>query len=207
MFYEKLPREFYLRDTILVARELLGKMLVHETSKGRLTGRIVETEAYVGAADKGSHSFGGRRTNRNEAMYGLGGTAYVYLIYGMHHCFNIVTEEPNNPCAVLVRAVEPVDGLMLLSWNRFSKPYTSLSSHQQINLTNGPGKLCQAMAITKNQNKVDLCGDILYLCYANRECPDVKISSSPRINIDYAEEYTHKPWRFYISGSSYVSKK
>ena len=203
----KLSRAFYIRDTILVAQELLGKLLVHEGSSGRLLGRIVETEAYAGVQDKASHSFGGRRTDRNEAMYCIGGTAYVYLIYGMHHCFNIVTEESNNPCAVLIRAIEPVQGLMQLSYNRFSKPYNELSRREKVNLTNGPGKLCSAMDITRFHDKTDLCGNTLYLCYDDTEKSDIEIVASPRVNIDYAEEYTHKPWRFYLKDNKYISKK
>lgn len=201
---KKLDRDFYLRDTLVVAKELLGKELVHESGSCRTVGRIVETEAYTGPEDKGSHSYGGRRTNRNEVMYSQGGTAYVYLIYGMYHCFNVVTEEAGMPAAVLVRAVEPAEGLELMSRARYNTDYTVLSRSHKTGLCNGPGKLCIAMNIGRAENGLDLCGNQLYI--RDARCEPFRIKSSPRINIDYAEEYRDKPWRFYIEGSKYVSK-
>ena len=201
---KKLDRDFYLRDTLTVAKDLLGKELVHKIGELEVVGRIVETEAYIGPEDKGSHSYGGRRTNRNEVMYHIGGTAYVYLIYGMYHCFNVVTEGLNKPAAVLVRAIEPIEGLELLSQARYDTSYAALSSRQKTGLCNGPGKLCIAMKIGKSENGLDLCGSLLYIREAQNE--PFSIKSSPRINIDYAGEYKDKPWRFYIEGNSYVSK-
>lgn len=199
----RLDRDFYLRDTLTVARDLLGRLLVHETPGYRVAGRIVETEAYIGPEDKGSHSYGGRRTARTEVMYGIGGTAYVYLIYGMYHCFNVVTEEEGRPAAVLVRAVEPIEGEEHMARLRYGKGLATLSRTQRLGICNGPGKLCRAMGIGKAENGLDLCGSRLYICSMENE--PFKIKSSPRINIDYAGEYAQKPWRFYIEGNRYVS--
>jgi DNA-3-methyladenine glycosylase len=200
----KLDRDFYLRDTLTIAEDLLGKQLVHETQDCRIVGRIVETEAYIGPEDKGSHSFGGKRTNRNEVMYHIGGTSYVYLIYGMYYCFNVVTEQIDKPAAVLVRAVEPVYGEEYMSRFRYGMDYSALSSRQKLGLCNGPGKLCMAMGIGKAENGLDLCSSKLYICDAQNKPFNVK--TSPRINIDYAEEYAYKPWRFFIEDNKYVSK-
>lgn len=201
---KKLDRSFYLRDTVIVARELLGKELVHEAGDFRTAGRIVETEAYTGPEDKGSHSYGGRRTNRNETMYHQGGTAYVYMIYGMYQCFNVVTGEAGMPAAVLIRAVEPVEGSEFMARARYAADYKELTNRQKTGLCNGPGKLCIAMEIGKAENGLDLCGNKLYI--RDSACSHFQIKSSPRINIDYAEEYRDKPWRFYIEGNRYVSK-
>jgi DNA-3-methyladenine glycosylase len=201
----KLDRDFYLRDTLVVAQDLLGKLLVHETQDYRIAARIVETEAYIGPEDKGSHSYGGRRTKRHEAMYQIGGTSYVYLIYGMYFCFNVVTEQEDKPSAVLVRAVEPFDGVGHMAQLRYGMEPSALSSRQKLGLCNGPGKLCMSMGIGRDENGLDLCGSKLYICDAQSE--PLIIKSSPRINIDYAEEYALKPWRFYIEGNKYVSKK
>lgn len=200
----KLDRDFYLRDTLVAAKDLLGKQLVHETQDSKISVRIVETEAYVGPEDKGSHSYGGRRTNRNEVMYHLGGISYVYLIYGMYYCFNVVTEQSDKPAAVLVRAAEPIDGVEDMSQLRYGMDFSSLSSKQKLGLCNGPGKLCMAMSIGKAENGLDLCGSKLYICDVENESFNIK--TSRRINIDYAEEYAHKPWRFFIEGNKYVSK-
>ncbi|MGE5631813.1 MAG: DNA-3-methyladenine glycosylase [Caulobacteraceae bacterium] len=201
---KKLNRDFYMRDTLIVARELLGTYLVHETSGHKVMGRIVETEAYIGPEDKGSHSYGGKRTKRTEVMYHIGGTSYVYLIYGMYYCFNVVTEQVDKPSAVLIRAVEPVGGEDIMSRLRYGLEYSSLSSKQKINIANGPGKLCTAMGIGKAENDLDLCGKNLYICEAPGE--KFTIRTSPRVNINYAEEYIHMPWRFYIDGNKYVSQ-
>lgn len=201
---KKLGRDFYLRDTLDVAKDLLGKQLVHETLQSAIIGRIVETEAYIGPEDKGSHSYGGRRTKRNEVMYHIGGTSYVYLIYGMYYCFNVVTEQADKPAAVLVRAVEPVYGEGHMSHLRYGTDYSALPPRQKTGLCNGPGKLCMAMDIGKAENGLDLCGSKLYICDAQNQLFNIK--TSPRINIDYAEEYALKPWRFFIEGNKYVSK-
>ena len=201
---KKLDRDFYLRDPLTIAKELLGKQLVHETQDFRVIGKIVETEAYVGPEDKACHAYGLRRTKRNEIMYHEGGFSYVYLIYGMYYCFNVVTEQKDRPSAVLVRAVEPVDGLEYMSKLRYGIDLPTLSLSQRSGMCNGPGKLCMSMGIGKSENGLDLYGNTLYIYDSHNE--PFSIKSSPRINIDYAEEYKDKPWRFYIDGNKYVSK-
>ncbi len=199
----KLTRSFYERSTELVAKELLGKILVHESGGVKISGKIAETEAYLGVADKAAHSFGGRKTNRVNVMYGAPGHSYVFMIYGMYYCFNVVTEKPGIPEAVLIRALEPVEGLEEMSVNRFGKSYTTLSKREKLNLTNGPGKLCGALAIDKALNGEDLCGDRLYIEDNNEK---FNIITSTRIGIDYAQEAKEYLLRFYIDGNDYVSK-
>lgn len=200
-----IDREFYNRDSLIVARELLGKVLVHEINGQRLAAKIVEAEAYMGIADKAAHSYGGKRTPRVEVMYGGPGFSYVFIIYGMYYCFNIVTREEGNPQAVLVRAVEPVEGLDLMAQNRFKKAYNQLTHSQKKSLTNGPGKLCRALLIDKSLNGEDLCGNKLYVEEGDNE--KFNTISSKRIGVDYAEEAKDYPWRFYIEGNKYVSVK
>jgi len=199
----KLDRSFYLKDTVTVATQLLGKLLVHEMDGKMMSGIIVETEAYLGTEDRAAHSFGGRRTPRNEAMYSLGGHAYIYFIYGMYYCFNVVTGHKGVPEAVLVRALEPVEGLDFMAAARYKKDYASLSIRQRINLTNGPGKLCMALNIDRRLNGEDLCGRRIYI-EDRTETPE--ICSSKRIGIDYAGEDRDLPLRFYIQSNKYVSK-
>ena len=199
----KLDRSFYLKDTVTVATQLLGKLLVHEMDGKMMSGIIVETEAYLGIEDRAAHSFGGRRTPRNEAMYSLGGHAYIYFIYGMYYCFNVVTGHKGVPEAVLVRALEPVEGLDFMAAARYKKDYASLSTRQRINLTNGPGKLCMALNIDRSLNGEDLCGRRIYI-EDRTETPE--ICSSKRIGIDYAGEDRDLPLRFYIQSNKYVSK-
>ena len=199
----KLDRSFYLKDTVTVATQLLGKLLVHEMDGKMMSGIIVETEAYLGTEDRAAHSFGGRRTPRNEAMYSLGGHAYIYFIYGMYYCFNVVTGHKGVPEAVLVRALEPVEGLDFMAAARYKKDYASLSTRQRINLTNGPGKLCMALNIDRRLNGEDLCGRRIYI-EDRTETPE--ICSSKRIGIDYAGDDRDLPLRFYIQNNKYVSK-
>lgn len=201
---KKLERKFYKRDSIAISKELLGKYLVHEYDNVKLISKIVEVEAYMGVIDKAAHSYGGRRTKRTEVMYMEGGYAYVYQIYGMYYCMNVVTSEVDNPQAVLIRAIEPVEGIDIMSKNRYGIEYEKLSNYQKKNITNGPGKLCMAMNINKKLNGEDLCKNRLYIL-DNKE--DFSIVSSKRINIDYAEEARDYLWRFYIEGNKYVSKK
>lgn len=202
---KKLDREFYNRDSIIVAKELLGKILVHEINGQKISAKIVEVEAYMGVEDKAAHSYGGKRTPRVEVMYGEPGFSYVFIIYGMYYCFNIVTREVGTPQAVLIRAVEPLEGFDLMAQNRFNKPYEQLNKNQIITLTNGPGKLCNALLINKTQNGEDLCGNKLYVLEVKKE--DFNIISSKRVGIDYAEEAKDFPWRFYIKDNKYVSVK
>lgn len=202
---KKLEREFYNRDSVIVAQELLGKVLVHETEGKRLSARIVETEAYMGVIDKAAHSYGGRRTPRVEVMYGGPGHSYVYLIYGMYDCFNIVTREEGVPQAVLIRAAEPLENLDIMSQNRYKKTYDQLNKNQITGLTSGPGKLCKALAINRTLNGEDLCASRLYLTEGEPE--DFSVKYSKRVGIDYAEEAKDNLWRFYIEGNRYVSVK
>ncbi|MBQ9250529.1 MAG: DNA-3-methyladenine glycosylase [Oscillospiraceae bacterium] len=192
-----LPRAFYLRSALQAAPELLGKLLCHETTEGLTAGRIVEVEAYVGPEDDGAHSYGGRRTERTAIQYGEGGYAYVFGIYGMHWCFNAITAAPGKPEVVLVRALEPVLGLELMEKRRKTGDPRQLCS--------GPGKLCQALGITKAQYGLDLCGGELYIA-EGESIPATRIAVSPRVNIDYATQYKDRLWRFYIADNVYVSK-
>lgn len=196
-----LQRLFYQRDAISVSKDLLGKILVHESNGGTTAGRIVETEAYRGPEDQAAHSSGGRRTARNEVMFGEKGHAYVYFIYGMYHCFNVTAGNvPGKPEAVLIRALEPTVGKDIIRKRR------STIKGKTVNLTNGPSKLCMAMDITKSQNKTDLTAPPLYL----KDAPAIRqenIVETTRIGVDYAGEWKNKPWRFYIKGNKFVSKK
>lgn len=200
-----LAREFYNRDSLIVAKELLGKVLVHEIDGQKIFGKIVESEAYMGIEDKAAHSYGGKRTPRVEVMYGRPGFSYVFIVYGMYYCFNIVTSEEGNPQAVLIRAVEPIGGLDLMAQNRFKKTYNQLTKSQIKGLTNGPGKLCKAFLIDKNLNGEDLCGSKLYIEEGQEE--NFTIVSSKRVGINYAEEAKDYLWRFYIENNKYVSIK
>lgn len=200
----KLNRDFYSRDTLTVAKELLGTILVHNIDGQMLTGKIVETEAYLGITDKAAHAYGGRRTKRVETMYGPPGTAYVYIIYGMYHCLNIITVKEGVPEGVLIRGIEPLENIDQMAINRFQKPYEELTKYQKRNLTNGPGKLSMAFNIDKTLDKEDLCKDRLYL--EERQDGNFNIIQTTRIGIDYAEEARDFPYRFYIEGNPYVSK-
>ncbi|MGC3982994.1 MAG: DNA-3-methyladenine glycosylase [Steroidobacteraceae bacterium] len=177
----KLSRDFYLRDTLDVARDLLGTHLVHRSHGGTRVGRIVETEAYQGPEDLAAHSSKGQ-TPRNSVMFGEAGHAYVYLIYGMWNCVNVVTREAGVPHAVLIRAVEPIAGLD--------------------NHTHGPGLLCRAFGIDRNHNGLDLLGNQLWI---ETGTPPREITTAPRIGVDYAGDWAHRPWRFYDSYSGHVS--
>lgn len=181
----KITREFYARDTLTVARELIGTRLVH-AQDGRLrVGRIVETEAYQGPEDLAAHSSRGR-TPRTQVMFGPPGHAYVYFVYGFWHCLNVVTEAEGVPHAVLLRALEPVSGIEDKTW--------------------GPGLLCRAMHIDRQLNGTDLCGDVLWLERApGASRRPARIATSERIGVDYAGEWARRPWRFYDADSSYVS--
>ncbi|PRR78667.1 3-methyladenine DNA glycosylase [Clostridium liquoris] len=200
----KLSREFYNRDTVLVAKELLGKVLVTKEMDAVCKGKIVEVEAYMGPEDKAAHSYGGRRTKRVEVMYGEPGFAYVFIIYGLHYCMNTVTREKGVPQAVLIRALEPIKGLDMMSNRRFKKNYDKLTKKEKINLTNGPAKLCSAMNIDKSLNAEDLCGETIYIEEGGKENFDTGVSK--RIGVDYAGEAKDYPWRFFIEGNAYVSK-
>ncbi len=190
------PKKFYMGDTLDVSRALIGKKLVRNIDGKQLVMEITETEAYCGIEDKASHAYNGRRTERTRTMYEEGGTIYIYLIYGMYFCLNIVTEEKDNPCAVLIRGGKPVSGLEEMSVLRYNKPYSELTPYQKKNFANGPGKLCNAMGITKELNGKRLFSKELYI---SSDAPEknILIETSPRVNIDYAGEYKDKLWRFF----------
>ncbi|MCG8540682.1 MAG: DNA-3-methyladenine glycosylase [Clostridia bacterium] len=201
---KKLSRSFYEGDTIEVAKRLLGKILVHSHRDSQLMGRIVEVEAYVGAVDKACHCYKNKRTKRTEIMFNPPGYAYVYLIYGMYYCMNVVTGRENEGAAILIRALEPLEGLEQISVNRYGKSLKELNKGQIKNLTNGPGKLCKALDITKENYGDDLMGDKLFILEDGYSSFDIGISK--RINIDYAEEARDFEWRFFIKDNPYVSK-
>ncbi len=202
MGLSRLKRDFYTRaDTLRVARELLGKRLVVPAEMGaRASGRVVEVEAYLGAEDKAAHSFGGRRTRRTETMFGVGGTAYVFFVYGMHHQFNVVTGPEGQPHAVLVRAVEPEEGIELMRGRR------PVSKERE--LTSGPGKLCRALGIDLSFDGEDLTTrGRVWLEETGVEFKPEEIATGPRIGVAYAAEDALKPWRFWVKGNEYVSRK
>ncbi|MFN2340713.1 MAG: DNA-3-methyladenine glycosylase [Halanaerobium sp.] len=195
----RLDYQFYQKDAVQAAKDLLGKFLVREIDDQKIVVKIVDTEAYQGAEDKASHAHNNKKTKRTETMFARGGLAYIYLIYGMYYCFNIVTAAEGNPHAVLIRAVEPVSGLNLIRENR------KIKSKKIEDLTNGPGKLSQALKIDKSFDGCDLVkSNKLYLI--ENEDNNFRIESATRVNIDYAEEYRDKKWRFYIEGNKFISK-
>lgn len=193
----KLPREFYLRSALEVARDLIGKRLVHVTPEGITKGIIVETEAYLGKIDPAAHSYKAPPTGRTAIQYGPGGYAYVYTIYGLHCCMNVVTNLPQVPEVVLIRALEPVSGVELMGSRRQTTDLHALCS--------GPGKLTQALGITRADYGADLLGDTLYIEDTGITPPE--IDATPRINIDYAGDAAAYPWRFIWKGSPFLSVK
>ncbi|NME35388.1 MULTISPECIES: DNA-3-methyladenine glycosylase [Fusobacterium] len=195
----RLKREFYTRDTITVAKELLGKIIVKKREDGEIfSGRIVEVEAYLGIRDKACHSYNDRRTKRTEVMYKEGGYSYVFLIYGMYQCFNVITSYEGNPEAVLIRGIEPLINK--------EKMFEERKVKKEKDISNGPGKLTKALRITKLDNGIDLTEDKnLWLEDDGYKVKD--IVETTRIGIDYAEEDRLKPWRFYIKDNNFVSKK
>jgi DNA-3-methyladenine glycosylase len=196
MPHRKLARPFYLQPTLDVARALLGLYLVRKTASGNLAGRIVEVEAYLGEIDPASHAYRGR-TKRNEVMFYQGGHLYVYFTYGMHFCSNVVTESEGVGHAVLLRAVEPVDGITSMSRRR-GKRTTALEE-----LCSGPAKLCQAFGIGRKENGIDLCGDSIWIERRETQLPAASIGVSTRVGISTAKE---RKWRFYVKENHFVSK-
>lgn len=194
----RLSRDFYLGDTVEIARALLGCVLTRRLAGETLSARIVETEAYVGRVDKACHAYSYRRTPRTEVMFGEAGHAYIYFTYGMHHCLNFVTEPAGEPSAVLIRGLQPVEGADTMSRLRFGCPAAKQSAYQRKNFLNGPGKVCQALGLTRAQNGLDLTGDELFVLPAPTAVSPARIHSGKRIGIDYAEEAVDFPWRFWI---------
>ena len=210
----RLSREFFARDGLVVAKELLGKILVHETSEGIVRGIITEVESYMGVEDKGSHTYGGRRTERTEPMFHKGGTSYVYFTYGMYHCMNITTGWENVPQAVLIRGVIPADPeseerMMKLRLNAVRRRLEKKQADTEAvlkrrekairkNLADGPGKLCIAMEVSKADNDVDMVESATFYVTEGIEIKPEDIKAGKRIGIDYAEEAADYLWRFYL---------
>lgn len=204
---KRLPRSFYTQPVIDVARQLLGQVVRHQLHDGEIvTGMIIETEAYVGPEDKASHAYQSRRTARNESMYLSGGHAYVYFTYGMHHCFNIVTGPKHHPQAVLIRALEPIEGVETMLKLRSGKIMASRLKPTE--LCSGPAKLCQAMQIDLSHDGVDLlAGGELTILHGTTKVEDSQIVSTSRVGVHYAGEWAEKPLRFYIKQNRHVSRK
>ena len=196
----KLPRAFYTRpDVLAVARDLLGTVLVVPTRRGgRVAGRIVETEAYRAPEDRASHAWGGRRTRRTETMYGPGGTAYVYFVYGMYYQFNVVTNDADVAHAVLIRALEPLEGLSLMRRRRPGRIDSALAR--------GPGALCVALGIDGSYDRADLLGNRVWLEEGPVRVGAKDIARGPRVGIDYAGEWAARPWRFWLRDHPSVSR-
>ncbi len=197
---KKLKKSFYKRDVLIVAEDLLGKILVKNDNGKLFTGKIVEVEAYDSAIDEAAHGFKGK-TERNKIMFEEGGYFYVYFTYGAHNCCNVVTGKKKIGSAVLIRAVEPLSGLESMAYNRFGR---ALKNEKEIlSLTNGPGKLCRAFEINRVYNGLDLLGNVIYIINASKISND-NIVKTKRVGIRKSVDL---PWRFYIKDNPYVSKK
>jgi len=197
---KKLPLSFYLRkDVVKISKELLGKVLVTNWNQQYTSGRIVETEAYAGELDKASHASKGR-TQRTEVMFGEGGKAYVYLCYGVHQMFNIVTSSAGVPHAILIRAVEPIDGIDMMLKRTGKKKVDET-------LARGPGNVGKAFGFHTSQCGVSLTGDELFIADDGFQIKNTMIGSSPRIGVDYAGEHATWHYRFFVKGNKYVSGK
>lgn len=198
MQYFQLPKIFFERDTHAVAKDLLGKLLVRTINTKHIIGRITEVESYVGENDKACHAAKGK-TKRNEVMFGHAGHAYVYLIYGMYNCFNVVTEEIDFPAAVLIRSLEPVSGLALMQKHRGG-------IKDKKKFTTGPGRLCQALAIDRTVNGNDLINpDELFVADDGFQVATSAIATSPRVGVAYAGDHANLPWRYYLKDSDFIS--
>jgi len=199
---KKLPIEFYQRSNVLqIAKELLGKILVTKWDGIETSGRIVEVEAYNGAIDNASHAAGGRRTNRNEIMYGDGGFSYVYLCYGIHHLFNVVTNKKETPHAILIRALDPVSGIDVMLERTGKEKFDN-------SLTRGPGNVSKALGISfRHHNALSLLSKNLFIAEDDFILKKDDIGASARIGVEYAGEDAKLPYRFYIKGNPFVSGK
>ncbi|MNQ45826.1 3-methyladenine DNA glycosylase [compost metagenome] len=196
----KLPLSYYLnQDVIFLAKDLLGKVLFTQIEGQITAGIIVETEAYFGEIDKASHAYGGRRTNRTEIMYSEGGVSYVYLCYGIHHLFNVVTSVKNEPHAVLIRAIEPLTGTEIME-SRRNMPVTKSA------ISSGPGSAAKALGIDNTFNQKDLGGEEIWVEDHGIRYAENDIVATPRVGVAYAQEDAFLPWRFFVKGNKYVSK-
>lgn len=200
-----LPQSFFLGNTVEIARDMVGKYLIRRYGGITLAARITETEAYVGRMDKACHAYNYRKTERTKTLFAPPGTAYVYLIYGMHCCLNFVTEPEGEPSAVLIRGLEPRHNGDIIAENRFGCKQNSMSSYQKKNFLNGPGKVCAGLRIDRSLNNLPYGSPELFLCdrLSDAGLPDWKeeplhIKTGKRIGIDYAEEAADFPWRFYL---------
>lgn len=209
---EHLGRDFFARDTLTVARELLAQRLVRVLDGERLAGRIVEVEAYVGEEDRACHARSGR-TERNASMYGPPGHAYVYFVYGMHHCLNVVTEREGFPAAVLVRALEPLEGIEAMRSRRWPERGHVVSvvegrgGRADVELLGGPARLCQALGIDRRFDGVDLCAPGAHLFVERAAAvPDEAVAAGPRVGVRGDGAALVAPWRFYLRDSRYVSR-
>ena len=194
---EILPKEFYDRDTLTVARELLGCYLVREQDGNKLVVRITETEGYIGRIDKACHAYQYKRTPRTETLFASPGISYIYLIYGMYHCLNFITEREGEPCGVLIRGAVPIQSRDIIAENRFGRKVSELSAYQRKHFLDGPGKLCKGLALTKKENALDLTRPPLYVCRGPAPRPE-EVQVGKRIGIDYAEAIDF-PWRFWFT--------
>lgn len=200
---EKLPRSFFRRDTQKVARDILGSILVRKAGDSYLKAKIVETEAYLGTKDKAAHVYEDKKTDRNKVVYEKAGLVYIYLCYGIHWQLNFTTGKEDEPECILIRALEPIAGEKVMLKNREEK--SSAAKINEAQITNGPGKLCQALNLDRSFYGEDsIESDRLWLEKGD-SIPEAKIKSSPRIGIDYAEEYAQKPWRYFVEGNRHVS--
>lgn len=200
--WEKLSPGFYLRDTLTVARDLIGRYLIRESGGERLCCRVTETEAYCGPADPACHSYKASKSGRTNVMYREGGLAYVYLIYGMYCCFNVVTRPEGEPEAVLIRSAQPILGVSRMAGNRRMEP----GKARETKLLAGPGRLCMGMEIDRTLYGEPLWGDKLWLSRGEPAAPEA-IAVTPRINIGYAGEAARWPWRFVEKESGFLSVK
>lgn len=199
--FKRLGRDFFIRDTLTVSKQLLGKRVVRNHNGVVLTAMIVETEAYIGTIDAATHAYRGM-TERNKVMWEEGGALYVYQIYGMYFCMNVITEPKGIPAGVLIRAVEPLDNIDKMAALR----KMDLSTASVYSLTSGPGRVCQALGVTKKENGIDLVTNENIYITEYTDIDQSQIAITPRINIDYAPEAAQYPWRFFIKGNPFVSK-
>jgi len=201
-----LDKEFYKQGALTLAKELLGKLVVRTVDNVTLKAKIVETEAYIGEIDKASHAYNGRRTERTEPLFREGGISYVYFIYGKYYCFNVISGVEDKGEGVLIRALEPLNEFDYLAQKRFNQNYDELTESKKKAITNGPSKLCMAFSIDKSENYMKLYekGE---LHIEDGEEENFEIIETTRIGIDYAQEAIDFPWRFYIKGNKYISKR